>query len=319
MAIKNIFLRLPVLFVLLIGIRSESSGQQDYQFTQFNFNKLALNPAYGGTDNLISLTSLYHRQWSGLEGAPQTISFAAHGPAFHNRVGLGLLVYDDRLGVTHDLGVFTTYSYKVPLGGSVLSIGLQAGILNYRSTLTDLNPLAPGDAAFSQDLSGIYPNAGFGLYWYMPGRAYAGLSVPRLIENELKDLVPGSPENSRLNRHSYMMAGYILPINRNLKLRPSGLVKFAGPGKEGAPLSGEINLALLLAERIWVGAAWRTSDALGVMTEFQVTEQLMMGYAYDYGISDISDFHGGSHEVVLRYEFIADRNAAVTPRKIKYF
>ena len=295
------------------------SAQQDYQFTQFNFNKLAINPAYAGADNLISLTSLYRRQWSGLEGAPQTISFAAHAPVFHNKIGLGLLIYDDRLGVSQDLGIFTAYTYKVPLGGSVLSLGIQAGILNYKNALTELHPLVPGDAAFSQDIQGIYPNAGFGVYWYKPEKAYVGLSVPKLIENKLDELVPGAPEASKLVRHSYLMAGYVLDINRNFKLRPSGLLKYTGPGSQTAPISAEINLAALLVDRVWIGGSWRSADAIGMMTEFLVTQQFMIGYAYDYGISDISDIHGGSHEIMIRYEFIANRNAAVTPRKIKYF
>jgi type IX secretion system PorP/SprF family membrane protein len=317
-------IRFPLLCALLAGCLMLAApaavrAQQDYQFTQFAFNKLALNPAYGGTDNLISLTSLYRRQWSGLEGAPQTITLAGHAPVFHNRIGLGLLVYNDRIGVTSDLGVYTTYSYKVPLGGSVLSLGLQAGFQNYRTSLTELNPLTSGDAAFAQDLNSIHPNAGFGIYWYRPGRAYAGLSVPRLLESKLDDLAPEAPENSLLTRHSYLMGGYVFPVNRNLKLRPAGLLKFAGPGQQSAPLSAEINLSALLAERIWLGAAWRSSDAVGAMAEFQISDQLMLGYAYDFGISALSDVHGGSHEVMLRLELIADKNAAVTPRKIKYF
>lgn len=307
------------LFLLAGRMAFSLSAQQDYQFTQFNFNKLALNPAYAGSDNLISLTSLYRRQWSGLEGAPQTISFAAHAPVFHNRVGLGLLVYDDRLGVSKDLGIYTAYTYRIPLGGSVLSLGLQAGVLNFRTAYTELTPLTPGDVAFSQDVQKLLPNAGFGVYWTIPQRAYVGLSIPRLIENQLPESIPGLNESARLNRHSYLMAGYVLPVNSSLKLRPSGLIKYAGPGTQSAPISGELNLSALLVDRIWLGASWRSSDALGAMAEVLITPQFTMGYAYDFGISALSDLHGGSHEIMLRYEFIANSQSAVTPRKIKYF
>jgi hypothetical protein len=77
-------IRFPLLCALLAGCLMLAApaavrAQQDYQFTQFAFNKLALNPAYGGTDNLISLTSLYRRHWSGLEGAPATRRFFTTG------------------------------------------------------------------------------------------------------------------------------------------------------------------------------------------------------------------------------------------------
>ncbi|MFT7589108.1 MAG: type IX secretion system PorP/SprF family membrane protein [Limisphaerales bacterium] len=306
-----------LVFLLFTLVKSELSAQQDYQFTQFNFNKLALNPAYAGTDNLISLTGVYRKQWTGIDGAPQSISFSGHAPVFHERVGFGVLIYDDRIGVDHQVGLFTTYSYKVPLGGSVLSFGLQAGVLNYKSELTALDPLNSGDIAFSQNYSAIHPNFGVGLYWYKPKTAFVGISIPRLIENDLTEV--GVIGTSSLYRHSYLMAGYVFRISKLFSLRPSALFKYDGPNVTQAPISSDINLSVLLSEKLWLGAGYRIGDSFDAMAEFLVTDQFMLGYSYDFGTSTLSQFHSGAHEVVLRYDFNFKKDAFVSPRQIKYF
>jgi type IX secretion system PorP/SprF family membrane protein len=308
-----------LILILLIGCATASFGQQDYQFTQFHFNKLAFNPAYAGTDNLISLTGMYRRQWAGLDGAPQTGSFTMHAPVFHERIGLGLHVYNDQHGVTDNLGVMASYAYKVPLGGSVLSFGLQGGIINYRASLTDLNPLNPDDPAFSQDLTELKVNFGTGLFWYIPQQAFLGVSMPRFLENDLGQIGVDAEEVATLSRHVYAMGGYVFDISRDFKLRPAALFKMVGPGSAQGPLDVDLALHALIAQRIWIGADYRLGDAVGVMTEVLATDQLMIGYAYDLGISDLADYHNGSHEVVLRYQFQFRKDAHVNPRMIQYF
>ncbi len=311
---------LAALALAFLGSRDHTlQAQQDFHTTQFLFNKLALNPAYAGADHVLSLTGLYRHQWAGLEGAPQTASFSVHSPIARNRMGIGLMAYDDRIGVNHQLGVFGVYNYKIPLGSSVLSLGLQAGMVNLRSERTETTPLQAGDPVFSSSVSGLYPNAGVGVYWYMPNRAFAGIGIPRLIQNAVDEQVPGAAEQARLYRHSYAMAGYAFPISRGFLLRTSGLLKWAGPAQVGAPLDVEFNVSALLAERIWLGVGLRTNDAVSGMVEVLLSEQWTLGYAYDVGTSKLATYNGGSHEAMLRYQFHYQPKGVASPRRIRYF
>jgi type IX secretion system PorP/SprF family membrane protein len=294
-------------------------AQQDFHTTQFLFNKLALNPGYAGADHVLSVTALYRHQWAGLEGAPQTANLSVHSPIARNRMGLGLLAYDDRIGINHHLGVFGVYNYKIPLGSSVLSLGLQAGLVNLRSERDQTNPLQAGDPVFSSGVNGLYPNAGVGVYWYMPNRAFAGFSIPRLIQNPVDELVPGAEEQARLYRHSYAMAGYAFPISRGFLLRASGLLKIAGPAAVGAPIDAEFNVSALLAERIWLGVGVRANDAVSGMVEVLLSDQWTLGYAYDIGTSALAAYHNGSHEAMLRYQFYYQPKGVASPRRIRYF
>ena len=53
-------------------------AQQDVQYSQFIFNKMAYNPAYAGSKEAMTLGALYRHQWQGVEGAPRTFSAFAH-------------------------------------------------------------------------------------------------------------------------------------------------------------------------------------------------------------------------------------------------
>ena len=47
----------------------------------------------------------------------------------------------------------------------------------------------------------------------------------------------------------------------------------------------------------------RTGDAAVGMLGYQFNRQLMLGYSYDYSVSKLRQYNGGSHELMLRYEF----------------
>lgn len=304
--------------LLAFAIPVFTQAQQDYQWTQFQFNKLAINPAYSAGEQVLSMTAAYRNQWTGLEGAPQTGSFSLHGPVANDRIGLGLQVYHDRLGVSAQTGVYATYSYQLPLGSSVLSLGFQAGIINWQSDLTDLNPLETGDQVFASNQSVLRPSFGAGVYWHKPKKAFVGFSLPRLLEHDLSEIGIGE-DFPTLYRHSYLMGGYIWKLNREFSLRPVALLKYAGPASINAPLDYEVGLSALIAERIWMGVSWRSNESAGIQTQWLVNTQLSMAYAYDFGLNDLASYHGGSHEIILRYDFRFKKDGVVNPRSIQYF
>ena len=45
----------------------------------------------------------------------------------------------------------------------------------------------------------------------------------------------------------------------------------------------------------------------------QLTQQLKLGYSYDYQMGSLSSFSSGSHEMLLRFEF-GYRVSAASPR-----
>jgi type IX secretion system PorP/SprF family membrane protein len=299
-------IRLIVIGFLLTGGLT-TYGQQQVMFTQYMFNGLAINPAYAGSHETVSLTALAREQWTGIDGAPSTQTFSVHSPVFNKRIGLGLLLLHDEIGVTEQSGVYGSYSYKIPfVNGGKLALGLQAGFTFYNakfSEVSDTNPaFANGDVKESQ------PNFGFGAY-YFTDRFYAGISVPQLVQNSFDK--NNNDSDSQLLRHYFITSGYVFDISRNLKLKPNVLVKAV----EGAPVEIDLNVNLLINELIWVGVSYRSFDSFDAIFQLQVTDRLQIGYSYDFATTtDLRRVNNGSHEIMLNYRFTLNKSRIITPR-----
>ena len=312
-----------VTMLMLLWTASGLQAQQDYHFTQFQFNKLALNPAYAGSREVLSFTGLYRHQWAGFDGAPRTFTFSAHSPIGNERLAMGMLIYSDRLGVTNQTGLVMSAAYRLPLGESdgagKLSAGIQAGFIGYRNELTQLNPQDPDDILLQNDLRLLLPNVGLGAFWSNE-RSFAGFSVPHVLKSDLTQLGDFDDEKTGvLYPHIYLMGGHVFDINPMLRLRPSALLKMVAGQEIAAPVDLDLNLSALLLDRVWLGAGYRVGDSFDLMAEYRVTDQLMIGYSYDFTTSQLAAYEGGSHEVLIRYELAFPEKGWVTPRYIHYF
>ena len=89
------------------------SAQGDALYTQYQFNKLAINPGYAGSNEGLSIALVYRDQWHGIDGAPKTASLALHAP-IGDRIGLGLHLVDDRLGIVEETGAWGSFAFRIP-------------------------------------------------------------------------------------------------------------------------------------------------------------------------------------------------------------
>lgn len=291
-------------------------------FSQYMFNMMALNPAYAGSRDVLSMSALYRNQWTGIEGAPQTATFTMDMPLNRERVGVGLQLYGDKYGAVQEAGGFASYAFRIKVGSrSTLALGLQAGAASYNVNLADIRTSPDGgqiDPAFANNISKILPNFGTGIY-LSNDRGYIGVSVPRLIKNKLTEYNVGTVISTQ-RRHGYMAAGFVVGISPMVKMKPSMLVKYA----EGAPLGFDGNINFWFADRFAIGASvrknqfsdWSTvgTDAIIGMLEVQLTDQFRFGYAYDRTMNNFKDVAPSSHEIMIRYEFGFGKNRILTPR-----
>ena len=104
-----------------------------------------------------------------------------------------------------------------------------------------------------------------------------------------------------------------------LKLKPNVLVKHVGNDAVQAPFDADFNLSAIFYDRVLVGASYRLEDAFSGILELQVTRNLRAGYAYDYTYSDLAPYVGGTHEVMIGYDFGDKIKAFKSPRFIQYF
>lgn len=317
-----------IVALLLTGLAggSQVQAQQDHMFSQYMFNMMAMNPAYAGSRDVLSMTALYRNQWGGIEGAPQTTTFTIDMPVNRERIGLGLQLFNDRIGEYNTTGAYASYAFRIKVGSrSTLGLGIQAGAGSFQADLAKVKTDQGGDPAFSENISKILPNFGSGLY-LSNDRFYLGVSVPQLIKNKLTDYNSGV-QRATQRRHVYAMTGFVIRLSPVLKLKPSTLVKYV----EGASLGIDGNLNLWIADRIAVGGSYRRNqfnsyesalnegknyyqDAIVGIVEVQLSDQLRLGYAYDQMLNKMQTFRLPSHEIMLRYELGFGKNKILTPR-----
>jgi type IX secretion system PorP/SprF family membrane protein len=297
------------LLVLLIAMLSTefTTAQQDPQYTQYMYNMNVVNPAYAGSKEGLSATALYRNQWSGFDGAPETFTFSIHSP-FGDKVGLGLSAIRDELGPVSETNVYADFSYTLEVGGNTkVALGIKAGATFHDVGLVDLELQDPNDPFFSQDISNTYPNVGAGAFLY-GDNFYVGLSVPNLLNSVHLDengLKYGSETN-----HYFATAGYVFQVSENVKLKPSAMVKSAFD----APLSFDANLNALFFEKFELGASYRLDDSFSGLVGFQVTDNIRVGYAYDYVTSDLDAVANASHEVIVTFDLFFNKRTLRSPR-----
>lgn len=246
--------------------------------------------------------------------SPVSQVFSIDGPIASDKLGVGLLFTNDKLGVTSSWDVSGNISYKVNLGPGKLSFGLRAGISSYSANLNDLVVWDSNDPLYAQgNISGeIVPKFGFGMYYYT-NKFYAGLSVPMIYSLDDNIINENSTVEDYFTQHYYLNTGYVFETSSIFAVKPSLLVKY----EPAAPVEVDINCNFLFFQKFWIGAGYRTGDALIGMLEYNITPQLRAGYAYDYTLTDIADYSSGSHEIMIAYDF--GRNVEVKTRSPRYF
>lgn len=289
---------------------SQLMAQTEPMYSQYMFNMININPAYAGSRSVPSLTTLFRKQWVGIPGAPQTTSLSLDMPLNEDKAGLGFQLLDDRLGVEKTTGAQVNYAYRVHVSEKgVLAMGLRAGLLNYSANYSQVSTIAENDPAFYQNVSGLLPTAGAGVY-YMTDRFYAGLSVPSLLQTRLNEQQQTDVSSKVSGLHFFATMGYVLSLSEDIKLKPSVLVKSVS----GAPIQLDVNSNIWLQDKISFGLSYRTGDAVVGMVEWQMNDQLRFGYGYDHTVSKLNPYNQGTHEIMLRYEFGSARTSYVSPR-----
>ncbi len=305
--------RVVLVALLIWGLsQAEVKAQQEPLYTQYMFNTVSVNPAYAGTRNAMNVLLLSRLQWAGLDGAPRTYNLTMHTPLNNYKMGLGFSIVKDTYGPVDNTYFNFNYAYRVNVSKkTILSMGIKGGIYNYYVGLNDVFVQNGSDASFSGNYDKkLQPNAGMGLYLYSK-KWYAGFSIPKLIQTDLSGDQMTTSNVSDLRRHYFVMAGYVFDINNDLKFKPSFINKVV----EGAPPSTDITGQFLYKNAYWLGASYRIGDAVALIANVQLNKQLMVGYSYDFSVSNLATYNNGSHEIIISYDFDGFlKNKVISPR-----
>ncbi|MDA3880874.1 MAG: type IX secretion system membrane protein PorP/SprF [Prolixibacteraceae bacterium] len=300
------------MFLVFVFAAIFSKAQQDPMYTQYMNQLLSINPAYAGAKGVTSASIIIREQWVGWEGKPSTQTIYVHSP-LSNETGIGGSIVIDKFGPVKNTSIYGDYSYTITYPGDrYLSLGLKGGVSFYQADLStlDMGIGDPADPSFLNDVSrNFLPNAGVGAYFSSPDY-YLGLSVPKMIANRIteKDIEIGTVSREQL--HAFFMGGYVFDINRIFKFKPYFMARVT----PNSPISLDVTGQFVFIEKLFVGGTYRFGNSFGIMAQVQVTEQLKIGYAFDYTTSELRAYNSGTHEVFLEFDFSFGRGRVRSPR-----
>lgn len=285
------------IFMGILSLPATTYGQQASEYTQYMYNTMSFNPAYTAARGRLSVLTLYRNQWSGIEGAPKTFNLSIDGPAGRtDQVGLGAEFISDEIGPSKQSTIAGNFSYVIPFeNGFHLDFGIKGGVSMLKVDPNKLNIYDPNIPSFRLN-NHTMPVLGVGAYFYMRDW-YLGFSVPNLFQTKHYKDVKLSTVKEHMN--FYFLAGTYIPIGANFYLKPITLIKAV----KGAPVSVDVSVNSVLYDQIIAGVGYRFDASVSAMAGFQVNNQFMIGYSYDYDTTRLNKYNNGSHEVILRFEF----------------
>ena len=287
------------IFSILIGMHCFAgilNCQQEIILTKYNYNAILFNPAYAGSHGFGQGTALlqYRGQWIGFEGAPSTYLLAGEASIFDDRVGVGLSIGRENIGIESRTDIAGNYAYRTEIGNGSLAVGIRSSYSRYRSDFSGLVNVEKNDPIYNK------PDAGFGLFavgaglYYNAENAYIGIAVPAAA------VVSGSQGSSFSTRHMYMHAGMMMGNELStINVEPSALIAY----QKAAPLQITLGLNLWYKQLFAIGGHFRSQDAFALSSEIFLLQQYRIAMAYDFTISDLQRFSDGTLEVMMAYHF----------------
>ena len=287
-----------------------ANAQRDLMLSQQFFSRLNVNPAATGNSDDIDLFMLGRWQWTNVEDSPKSGVFNASDYFEGLRSGIGFTMMYDDLGISNRTFITkAAYAYHVNLNESLLlSMGLSAGVLYHRwagSDHTLLDPEEYGMTTFPEDDNHVYPDFDLGFELASP-KLLVGGSISHLTYNE-EDVTTAKP-----GRHFYTYVRGLFAAGPSLDLAPA--IVYVHRNKVDKI---ELNLTGFYARMFWGGVTYRP-DIHADWSSNDLTFNLGMeynrfriGYAFEWGLGDVSKISNNSHELLLSYRI-------PKPKKEKY-
>ncbi len=289
--------------ILLIGLglmATFTQAQQIPLYSNYFFTPYIYNPALSGSSGVTEATILHRRQWTGIQGSPETSALGVNGSLNDGRVGWSVYGFSDKTDILNRIGVYGNYAYHVQLSDDIgLSGGLGAGYINQSIDQSGVRARDAGDI-----FTVVAPNRGtfdINLGLSLNVRDFTlGFAAPQLLSQNVVYATNPSDINYNLIRHYVASAQYDFKFAGDKQvLSPIVMVRAA----EAVPFQIDAGLLYNMVEYGYVGAMFRSNYGVTANIGLNLSESLTLGYAYDFSTNTYASNFGTSHEFMLTYRF----------------
>ena len=329
--IDNLFLfvakraNFPLFILVLFCIYTSpfAFGQTRPNLNHYLFNYYLINPAVAGIEDFVDIKSSVRSQWTGMEGAPETLVLTVHGNIENQRKrnpanpikpksfdvdeytvdldgynarphhGVGGIILADRIGPFSKMQIDASYAYHIPLSKKYrLAAGLSLGLIRNTLDQSKITLQDPNDIAISgEQYANINPDLGFGL-WFYSRNLFTGFSGGQLFKYNMSfgDYIQSEKESYR---NYILTGGYKIHAGYEVIIIPSVAIKWLSP----EPLVVDYNLVFSFINRVSLGITYRNNNEVVFSSRFIASPVFEFGYAFDYGGAAVDKYNSGSHEL----------------------
>jgi type IX secretion system PorP/SprF family membrane protein len=292
--------RLLLILIILLPITLEA--QQIPVLSLSSKNSVFYNPSHVGLADELRATMQYRQQWVGLSGAPQTMILSLDGNV-SDKMGLGLVFYNDVTDIFSQTGCFGDYSFKIDMGkGHQLRLGIGVGFVQNKIDFSKINAQVPTeDNILNYSEKGTKLDAGFGLR-YSFKQLYFDFSAQNLINSRYSYEDQSNFRNNkfRMVNHFVSAVGYLYNIPKTqFSLEPWLGVRTV----QGAPVQVDGNLTVTYNKIIGLTGGYRQDAGFYTGVSFNLFERFSIAYAYDFPNKYLSPVVKGSNEIIISYRF----------------
>lgn len=301
----------PVIPFLLLFISSlfpeELVAQNDVMYRHHFLHPAIVNPAVTGSEFFPLASLTYQKQWIGIPQSPQSMlastSMRIGNFDFYNprklinttnlkskeRIGLGLILFNDHNGPAIQRGFNLSYAYHLSLNKSRLSLGLSGGGEQRAVDESMFNPTFPGDPILTGTReSYMFYNANVGVYYYSPG-LFAGFAAHHLIPFEDK-LQPGL----KLKPDLMMHGGYLFSSMGRPKLELSMNLRYLDLDR----LEYDLHIRSYVQQVHWLAISVRSYKALAIHVGIKISV-IHLAYTFEANLSNMVYYNAGTHALHL--------------------
>jgi type IX secretion system PorP/SprF family membrane protein len=289
---------------------------QDPTFSQFYANQLYLSPSFAGATEEYRLSMNYRNQWPAIPGVFHTYSVSFDKALINFNSGIGVLATYDVAGSgelsTTNVGLLYSYDFNINREWHVRPgvnfkfyyLGLDLAKLLWSSSITGGSTPAPSIHPPAFDKVADVDFATSGLVYN--DRIWAGITLDHLLVPKTSFYGEDAKVPVKINLYGGMQIIKKTRLRTKLREVLSVAMNFQTQARFFQTDIGLYYYKDPLIFGLWYrGIPLVTSQAGDAVIGLVgiKTNQLHIGYSYDFTISNLISSSAGAHEVSLVYEF----------------
>jgi type IX secretion system PorP/SprF family membrane protein len=279
-------------------------------------NEFVISPTYAGIGDNFRVRANGLTQWVGIKNAPDNVALYTDF-RIADRSGVGLSLFKDRNGNTHQKGVKFSYAHHLVIDyytDQFLSFGLSYNINHFRIAIENFEgtyeqPII--DPSITDDRAVTNNNFDIGaLYRYK--NFYFSLNVNNILDKDLENFSDLEAEpNKLLNYQVY--SGLIIEskANKSVEFEPSIFYQlFTSDKRSATDISFKYRQFNRKEDYFWAGISYRFLNDqffkplnIGPMAGF-MKSKFYFAYSYQITANDLAGYNSGTHMITVGLDFL---------------